>query len=182
LDVGQNNGVVIIDYQNPASPQIVSIFHVQGQFLNEQFGPLDQKNPDGSNQRVYCHEIFYDQNRLYVAYRDAGMIIIDVTDRANPKQISRYDWVPPYNGGGLGAAHSVIPILPNPDKQPNIVVTTDENFFLSVRLRPCHRHFVARESADSLHLQDASRPGQFRLPIRAMGLPVGSTDNPYAVV
>jgi hypothetical protein len=127
-DVGSNHEIVIIDYANSTNPQIVGAFHVQGQHVGETFAPQDLLNPDGTPQKVWCHEIYYAQNRIYVAYRDAGMIILDVTDRTNPTQILRYDWVPPYNGGGLGAAHSVVPLLPDPSKLPTLVVTTDENF------------------------------------------------------
>lgn len=127
-NVGANYEVVIIDYDKPTSPQIVGTFHVEGQHIGETFAPLDQFNPDGTPQKVYCHEIFYAQDRLYVAYRDAGAVILDVTDRKNPVQIGRYDWVPPYNGGGLGAAHSVLPLIPNDKFYPTLAVTTDENF------------------------------------------------------
>jgi hypothetical protein len=127
-NVGSNHEVVIVDYRNPTAAQIVGTFHIQGQHIGETFAAQDQLNPDGTAQKVWCHEIFYSQNRLYVAYRDAGMVILDVTDRTNPKQILRYDWVPPYNGGSLGAAHSVVPLLPNPAQQPTLAITTDENF------------------------------------------------------
>lgn len=106
---GLNMEVLIIDYSNPSDPTVVSSFHVQGQHTGETFAPQDQLNPDGTPQLPYCHEINYYQNRIYVAYRDAGMIVLDVTDRTNPVQISRYDYVPPYNGGGLGASHTYMP-------------------------------------------------------------------------
>jgi len=127
-NVGSNHEVVIVDYSNASNAHIVGTFHIKGQHVGETFDTLDQVNPDGTAQKVWCHEIFYSQNKLYVAYRDAGMVILDVSDRTNPKQILRYDWVPPYNGGSLGAAHSVVPLLPNPSQQPTLAITTDENF------------------------------------------------------
>jgi hypothetical protein len=120
---------VIIDYNDPAHPVQVGSFHIQGQHIGESYGPSDAgPNPDGTPQQIWCHEVFYHQNRLYIAYRDAGMVILDVSDRAHPKQISRLDYVPPYSGQNFGAAHSSIPVLPKPDSVPKLVINTDELF------------------------------------------------------
>src|SRR5437762_1844104 len=64
--------------------------------------------------------------RPYVAWRDAGMVIVDVSDRANPSIISRFDYVPPFHGGALGATHTAAPVITAEDKQPTLVVLTDE--------------------------------------------------------
>jgi hypothetical protein len=132
---GLNMEVLIIDYGDPAHPAVVSSFHVQGQHTGETFAPQDQVNPDGTPQLPYCHEINYYQNRIYVAYRDAGMIILDVTDRNHPTQISRFDYVPPYNGGSLGASHTYTPVgflewesVKGTPPTPSIAINTDENF------------------------------------------------------
>ena len=133
---GQNAGggvirqdeLQIIDYRNPSAPIQVSSLHIQGQRGGEAYAPQDQKNPNGSNQVISCHEITVHKDRLYVAYRDAGMVIVDVADRSNPKIISRLDYVPPFNGGRLGAAHTSAPVILDPDKQPTLLVHTDEIF------------------------------------------------------
>jgi hypothetical protein len=132
---GLNMELLIIDYSTPAAPKVVSSFHVQGQHTGETFAPQDQLNPDGTPQVPYCHEVNYYQNRLYVAYRDAGMIVLDVTDRTNPTQISRLDYVPPFNGGSLGASHTYMPAgfmewesVTGTVAQPTLAINTDENF------------------------------------------------------
>lgn len=128
-NVGSNHEVTIIDYLDPTNPKMVGSFHVQGQHVGEAYGPTDAgPNLDGTRQVIWCHEIFYDKDKIYVAYRDAGLIILDVTDRTNPKQISRYDYVPPYSGQGFGASHSAVPILPTPESIPTLVINTDELF------------------------------------------------------
>jgi hypothetical protein len=125
----QNHELVIIDYQDPTHPVQVGSFHVPGQEEGEAYGPTDAgKNPDGTPQMIWCHEVFYDKDKLYIAYRDAGMIILNVADRAHPVQVSRLDYVPPYSGQNFGAAHSSIPILPTPTSVPKLVINTDELF------------------------------------------------------
>lgn len=120
--------VQIIDYSDPEAPVLVSTVHITGQHVGEDFALEDQLNPDGSEQIISCHEIVYHNDRLYVAYRDAGLVIIDVTDRSDPQIIGRLDYVPPFNGGSLGAAHTSAPVVVNPTEHPSLVVHTDEIF------------------------------------------------------
>jgi hypothetical protein len=89
---------------------------------------MDQVLADGTPQVLWCHEVFYAQNRLYIAWRDAGMIIVDVTDRTNPQIISRLDYVPPFSGEGGGAAHSSVPVMIDKDELPTLLINTDELF------------------------------------------------------
>ena len=125
---GANQELVIVDYSDARNPKLVSTLHIKGQHVGEEFDPQDQRNPDGSQQKLWCHEINLHKGRLYIAWRDAGLVIVDVADPANPKIISRLDYVPPYNGGGLGAAHTSAPVIVDPDKHPTLVVHTDEIF------------------------------------------------------
>jgi hypothetical protein len=125
---GLNHEVVIVDYQDPTSPQLVSSVHIPGQHVGEATPPQNQSNPDGTPQKVWCHEITLDKNRLYVAYRDAGVVIIDVTDPAHPAIISQLDYVPPFNGGSIGASHSFLPIVVDANSYPTLAVDTDEIF------------------------------------------------------
>jgi hypothetical protein len=125
---GSNHELVIIDYSNPTNPTLASTLHIQGQHIGEEFEPRDQLNPDGTPQRIWCHEIHLHNDRLYIAWRDAGMVIVDVSDPSNPSIISRLDYVPPFNGGSLGAAHSSAPVIVDHDEHPTLVVHTDEIF------------------------------------------------------
>jgi hypothetical protein len=118
----------IFDYADASAPYLVSSFHIQGQHPGEAPGPMDRKNPNGTAQRVSCHDIVVHKDRVYIAYRDAGLVVLDVTDRRNPVQLARYDYVPPFNGDGFGAAHSPAPVIADPDEYPKLVVVTDEMF------------------------------------------------------
>jgi len=121
-------GLQIIDYSNPEAPKQVATWHVPGQIKGEQFAPLNRNNPDGTPQIVQCHEVVLHNDRLYLAWRDAGMLVLDVKDRQNPKLIATYDYVPPFHGGYLGAAHTSAPAPVPPGEHPDIVVHTDEIF------------------------------------------------------
>src|SRR3984885_1612904 len=123
-----NEALQIIDYLDPAHPRQVSTWHVQGQIQGEEPGPLDRAGPDGKPQVLQCHEIVYYNDRLYIAWRDAGMKILDIKDRSNPVLIATYDYVPPFHGGYLGAAHTAAPVVVTPGGHPDLVVLTDEIF------------------------------------------------------
>jgi len=122
--------VQIIDYSDPVNPVQVSSLHIQGQRpdLQEDFESRDRANPDGTAQRISCHEINIHKDRLYIAYKDAGLVVVDVTDRSNPKIIGRLDYVPPFNGGSLGSAHTSAPVVVDSNEHPSLVVHTDEKF------------------------------------------------------
>jgi hypothetical protein len=121
-------GLQIIDYGNPEAIKEVGAWHVTGQKKGEQYGALNRNGPDGKPQIVQCHEIVYYNDRLYAAWRDAGMMILDVKDRTNPKLLAAYDYVPPFHGGSLGAAHTSAPVVARKGEHPDLIVHTDEIF------------------------------------------------------
>jgi hypothetical protein len=121
-------GLQIIDYSDPAHAGTVATWHVQGMSKGEEYDPLDRAGPDGKPQLIQCHEIVYYNDRLYLAWRDAGMKILDVKDRSKPVLLGTYDYVPPFHGGFLGAAHTAAPVVVEPGQNPNLVVMTDEIF------------------------------------------------------
>ena len=121
-------GLQIIDYGDPSAPKEVGTWHVPGQKKGEQFGALNRNGPDGKPQIVQCHEIVYYNDRVYAAWRDAGMVILDVKDRSRPTLLATYDYVPPFHGGNLGAAHTSAPVVVRKGEHPDLVVHTDEIF------------------------------------------------------
>ena len=56
-------------------------------------------------------------DRCYLGYIDAGMYVLDITDKANPKPLCRWDNSPPYHG----FTHTVLPLF-----ERNLFVVTDE--------------------------------------------------------
>src|SRR5262249_30264255 len=53
----------------------------------------------------------------YAAWRDAGMVVIDVADRAQSKLITQRNWSPPFGGG----THNCLPL---PDR--DLLIVLDE--------------------------------------------------------
>jgi len=120
--------VVIIDYRDPTNPTLAGRLHLPGQHVGEEYGARDRLNPDGSPQKVWCQQITIHKNRLYVGWRDAGLVVVDVTDPSNPKPVGQLDYVPPFNGGAMGAAHTAAPVIVDPNEHPDLVILADESF------------------------------------------------------
>jgi hypothetical protein len=131
----RNEEIIIIDYSIPESAKVAGTFHVQGQHEGEAFSEMNQKNPNGqTDQFVTCHEIIKDGNRLYLAYRDAGIIILDISDPTKPKEVGSLDYVPPYNGdpgvplGCCPGGHTAAPVPHAGKPLPTLLILTDEHF------------------------------------------------------
>jgi len=56
-------------------------------------------------------------DRCYLAYLDAGMFVMDISDKANPKPICQWDNSPPYTG----FTHTVVPMF-----ERKLLIVTDE--------------------------------------------------------
>ena len=57
-------------------------------------------------------------DRCYLGYLDAGVIILDISDKSDPKVVSRWDNSPPYPG----FTHTVLPLF-----ERQLFVVTDES-------------------------------------------------------
>jgi hypothetical protein len=127
--------LIILDYTRPSAPRVAATWHVTGQHEGETFSAMNQKNPNGlTDQWVTCHEIIKDGNRLYLAYRDAGVIILDISDPTKPTEVGVFDYVPPYNGdpgnplGCCPGAHTAAPVPHAGKPVASLLVLTDEHF------------------------------------------------------
>src|SRR5438105_8028866 len=130
----RNEELVILDYTTPTAPRVAATWHVTGQHEGETFSPMNQKNPNGqTDQFITCHEIIKDGERLYLAYRDAGVIILDITDPTKPAEVGVFDYVPPYNGdpgvplGCCPGGHTAAPVPHAGRPLPSLLLLTDEH-------------------------------------------------------
>ena len=57
-------------------------------------------------------------DRCYLGYIDGGMFVLDISDKANPKPLCRWDNSPPYHG----FTHTVLPLF-----ERELFVVTDES-------------------------------------------------------
>ena len=101
-----------VDMTDPAKPRAAGRYWIPG--MNLAAG----ETPNWSARNRYgLHHAIIDGDTAYAAWRDAGMVVIDVADRENPKLIVHRSWCPPFGGG----THNCLPL---PDRQ--LLVVLDE--------------------------------------------------------
>jgi hypothetical protein len=82
--------VMIVDLKNPNRPEEVSRWWLPGQWI------AGGEKPYWGYERYECHHPMRFGDRLYVSYCMAGLVILDISDITKPKQVSRYNYHPPF--------------------------------------------------------------------------------------
>jgi hypothetical protein len=101
---------ITIDMADPTRPSEAGRWWIPG--MNAAAG----ETPDWPATRRYgLHHAIVHGDTAYAAWRDAGMVVLDVADRARPKLIAHRDGVPPFGGG----THNCLPL---PDRELLIVL------------------------------------------------------------
>ena len=101
-----------IDMSDPAQPREAGRWWIPG--MNLAAG----ETPSWAAARRYgLHHAIIHGDTAYAAWRDAGMVVLDVADRAKPKLIVHKNWSPPFGGG----THNCLPL---PDR--DLLVVLDE--------------------------------------------------------
>jgi hypothetical protein len=103
----------IVDISDPTQPREVSRWWIPGMWTA---GGEEPTWPKGLRYAAHHPNVW--QDRAYWGFWDAGVIIMDISDPAHPKQISRLSWAPEEGGN----THTALP-LPN----RNLLVVTDES-------------------------------------------------------
>ena len=145
------------DVRNPSKPTEIGRWWLPGTRKGDNEPPparhakpaLDKGNR-AHNTNVYPQR----PDRMYLAYLDAGMFIMDISDKSKPKPISRFDNSPPYTG----FTHTVVPLF-----ERGLVIMTDEFYVGQCRrlaeadLDP--RRARREQSGSDLDLSDAESGG-----------------------
>jgi hypothetical protein len=111
----------IIDVKNPSKPTEVGRWWMPGTREGDNEPPPARHSKPALDKGNRAHNTnVYPQrpDRCYLGYVDAGMYIMDISDKANPKPICRWDNSPPYTG----FTHTVVPLF-----ERNLLVVTDES-------------------------------------------------------
>ena len=103
---------ITIDLSDPANPREAGRWWIPG--MNQAAGETPSWQP---TRRYGLHHPIVYGDTAYCAWRDAGMVVLDVADRAKPKLIVHRNWSPPYGGG----THNCLPL---PDR--DLLVVLDE--------------------------------------------------------
>jgi hypothetical protein len=101
-----------VDMADPAKPRAAGRYWIPG--MNLAAGEAQSWR---AGSRYGLHHAIIDGDTAYAAWRDAGMVVIDVADRENPKLIVHRNWCPPFGGG----THNCLPL---PDR--HLLVVVDE--------------------------------------------------------
>jgi hypothetical protein len=103
---------ITIDMADPTRPCEAGRWWIPG--MNQAAGEAPSWP---ATSRFGLHHAIIHGDTAYAAWRDAGMVVIDVADRAKPKLIAHRDGAPPFGGG----THNCLP-LPERD----LLIVLDE--------------------------------------------------------
>lgn len=103
---------MIVDISDKSSPREVGRWWFPGQW---EAGGEAPTAPAG--RRYYCHHAIPRGDRAYSGWWDAGLIILDIADKAKPRFVSRLDFGQDVSSG----THTALP-LPGRD----VLIVTDE--------------------------------------------------------
>jgi hypothetical protein len=101
-----------VDMADPEKPRAAGRYWIPGMNLAAGETPAW---PAAS--RYGLHHAIVNGDTAYAAWRDAGMVVLDIADREGPKLIVHRNWCPPFGGG----THNCLPL---PDRQ--LLVVLDE--------------------------------------------------------
>jgi hypothetical protein len=103
---------ITIDMSDPTRPKEVGRYWLPG--MNAAAGEAAAADP---SRRQGLHHPIVHGHTAYLAWRDAGMVILDVKNRAEPRLMAHKNWSPPFGGG----THNCLPL---PDR--DLLVVLDE--------------------------------------------------------
>jgi hypothetical protein len=109
----------IVDVRNPSKPTPVGRWHLPGTMESDRESP-PRRLPARFDAGFRAHNTnVYPQrpDRCYLGYIDGGIMILDISDKAQPKLVSHWSNSPPYNGFN----HTVLPLFDR-----GLLLVTDE--------------------------------------------------------
>jgi hypothetical protein len=109
-----------IDVRNPSKPTEIGRWWLPGTRKGDNARqPERHKSVLDMGFRAHNTNVYPQRpDRLYLAYLDAGMMVMDISDKTQPKLISRWDNSPPYHG----FTHTILPLF-----ERNLYVMSDES-------------------------------------------------------
>jgi hypothetical protein len=109
----------IVDVRQPSRPVEVGRWWLPGTREGDP-EPAPARHPTfDSGFRAHNTNVYPQRpDRCYLGYIDAGMFIMDISDKSRPKPIARWDNSPPYTG----FTHTVVPLF-----ERELLIVTDES-------------------------------------------------------
>jgi hypothetical protein len=111
----------VFDVRDPVRPAEVGRWWLPGTRQGDDAPPPVRHRPPLLDSGFRAHNTnVYPQrpDRCYLGYIDAGMFVLDISDKARPRPICQWDNSPPYHG----FTHTVVPMFGR-----DLLVVTDES-------------------------------------------------------
>jgi hypothetical protein len=109
----------IVDVRDPSKPTEAGRWWLPGTGRGDAEPPPARHAPFDKGNRAHNTNVYPQRpDRCYLGYIDAGMFLMDISDKAAPKPISRWDNSPPFTG----FTHTVLPLF-----ERKLLVVTDES-------------------------------------------------------
>jgi len=105
--------LITIDMRNPERPELLGKFWLPG--MNLAAG--EQPNWPSQFGRYGLHHPIVQDGIAYCSWRDACLVVVDVSDPAHPRLITHKIWAPPFGGG----THNALPL-----KKRELLIVVDE--------------------------------------------------------
>jgi hypothetical protein len=100
--------VVILDVSDRAHPEEIGRWWLPGVGVADDADPPERHPRFDSGFRAHNVNVYPERpDRAYVGYLDAGVVVLDLADPAQPRQLSRLDHHPPLPG----FTHTVLPLF-----------------------------------------------------------------------
>ena len=109
----------IIDVRNPSQPVEAGRWWYPGTREGDTEPPVPRHPRFDGGYRPHNVSVYPERpDRAYMGYIDGGVVILDISDKAHPKEVSRLRMSPPNNG----MSHTAMPLL-----KRNLLILTDES-------------------------------------------------------
>lgn len=126
------NILMIVDINNPAQPKEVARWSYPGTGPGEKQGENwlccspQGLLPPGMLPKIwtFVHDVTVYKDRAYLAYRDQGVVILDISEITQPKMVGQVKWSPPEQGN----THSIGVVIPPHGGRPDLLIASDEIF------------------------------------------------------
>ena len=99
---------MIVDVRDPARPAEVGRWWYPGTRQGDEAPPPKRHTTMDNGYRVHNTNVYPQRpDRAYLGYLDAGVVVLDIADKARPRLVSQLDYHPPFNG----FTHTVLPLF-----------------------------------------------------------------------